>query len=254
MATRLQSASGLGPLPGSADFGPSGSHIALSEGRLPEVPASNLPRGYNLPERYGMPLLELLVVDPEFIFVSWEITDDQLTAARARFGKEGFQRRRLRIELFDTGGSAPEPLAARELYGEVGRWFIQLGRPDVWLRAELKFIYGGESLLLGQAGSVFVPREEPVEPTDYLELRVRYGRGSTGELTLEGFEEAATGWPSVTLGGPGSGSPRLGRLDGGSAAALFSSGRDRHVDARLLRPLLPVAPAMLPAVEEEEKE
>ena len=41
-----------------------------------------------LPERYGIPLLELLVVDTAYLFVSWEITPEQLAQAQSAMGGE----------------------------------------------------------------------------------------------------------------------------------------------------------------------
>jgi hypothetical protein len=228
MATRLESTSG----------GPMGSgFLPLHEGSQPPAPV-DVTRRAHLPERYGIPLLELLVVDPYFIFVSWEIAEAQLEQARAIFGAD-FHNRRLRVLLFDVGTDAQ--LSARELYGEVGRWFIQLNHPGVWLRAELEYQTGSAALTLNSAGPVFIPRDAPVEPERWEELFVIYGRSEKGELRIESIERDQPAWPRITLEMPGGHtSPAATNT---SAEHMSSVGARRRVDSGLLRPLLPLAPA-----------
>jgi hypothetical protein len=243
MAQRLESSSG-------AQMG--SSFLPVHEGRQQLSPPAGLVEHFHLPERYGIPLLELLVVDPYFVFISWEIPEAQLETARAHFGAE-FERRRLQVRLTDSESGAT--VAIRALYGELGRWFIRLDQPGVWLRAELHYVAGEAELLLNAAGPVFVPRDTPVEPLRYEELHVTYGRGATGELTLEAVERERPGWPTIGLTLPGwsrPGEPAPTAPDHGpSSAALFSLTPTRNrVDSRLLRPLLPVAPA---AVGEDEE-
>ena len=71
----------------------------------------------SLPERYGIPLLELLVVNTEYVFISWEITDDQLAQARESLGRDAYERRRLLLCLTDADSGAVA--SAHELHGEV---------------------------------------------------------------------------------------------------------------------------------------
>src|SRR5438105_1084051 len=95
MAQRLESTSGL--TMGS-------NFLPLHEGSQPAGPAVAASRA-ELPQRYGIPLLELLVVDPQFIFISWEITQEQLDASRVAL-REDFARRRLQVVLSEAQSGA----------------------------------------------------------------------------------------------------------------------------------------------------
>jgi hypothetical protein len=184
-----------------------------------------------LPSNYNVPLLELLVVDPYFIFVSWEITAQQLEQARAQFGKL-FEQRRLRIAIVDA--ISGEQLTIRELYGEVGRWFIHLDQPGCWIRAELSFQLGNEALILNRAGNVFVPRDVPVEPEQWDELFVQYSISERGELRIESLQQQQSDEPPLR---PVEAQQLL--ADESASLSFYS----RHLAARLLRPLLPKSPA-----------
>jgi hypothetical protein len=234
MAMRLESTSA----------GPMGSgFLPLHEGSQPPAPQVVASKAH-LPERYGVPLLELLVVDPYFVFISWEITEQQLDQARSMFGAE-FNNRRLRVRLSnaETGGE----LSSRELYGDIGRWFIQLNVPGVWLRAELQYLAGGDSMELNSAGPVFVPRDAPVEPECWEELFVNYSRSEKDELRIESIErEGSAAWPKITLEPP---TIAMSASDSDGSAGYLSScvGARQRVDTGLLRPLLPIAPASVEA-------
>jgi len=234
MARRLESTSGVQMGSG---------FLPLQEGSQPPAPL-RLGRHQGLPDRYNVPLLELLVVDPQFIFISWEITEGQLAEARTRFGSD-YDSRRLQVVIRHPEDASV--LAERELYGEIGRWFIQLDHPGVWILAELRFVTSGAVLPLLTAGPVFVPRDTPVEPEHWEELFVRYMRGEKGVLRIEALQpEEAPNWPRIGLPGRANGLPAT-TADTGSQ--VVTSLRRQHVDARLLRPLLPVAPAAVEEVE-----
>ncbi|MDQ3022914.1 MAG: DUF4912 domain-containing protein, partial [bacterium] len=184
MAMRLESTSG----------GRMGSgFLPVHEGSQPTAPTSLKIRA-GLPERYGVALLELLIVDPYFIFISWEITTGQLEGAHVQFGA-GFERRRLRVLLFDADSGSL--LTARELFGDVGRWFIELNQPGRWLRAELQFQVDSSVMSLNTTGDVFLPRDEPVEPQQWDELFVTYSRSEKGELRINAMEREQPGWPQI---------------------------------------------------------
>jgi len=164
-----------------------------------------------LPERYGIPLLELLVVDTRYVFVSWEITSEQMAQARLSLGKKAFASRKLKI-LFHRDTREGEVLLASELFGDIGRWFIRLDHPGTVVLAELLFISGPEGFLLSTAGPLSMPREEVVEPDEYDELRVSYGHGRHGRLILLGLDRRRASWPHVTLPAPLAGEYTPARL------------------------------------------
>jgi hypothetical protein len=155
-----------------------------------------------LPDRYGIPLFELLIVDTSYLFVSWEITPEQLAQAQSAMGDEAFAQRRLLLRI--AGEALPaEPQLTIELFGEQGRWFIEHGLTGRCIVAELGYDTAGAFYLLQATGPLSLPRDFVIEPASYDELRVRYGRGETGELTLLGIESHEdTSWPAVSLPGP----------------------------------------------------
>lgn len=171
---------------------PHSASLTIIEGdlaRLAPGPGGPPPfTAQELPARYGMALFELLVVDPDFAFVSWEITDAQLEQARLDLGAELFEQRRLLLR-FVLEQQPDVLLASRELYGDTGRWFVELSQPDTWLRAELGFVAGSRWHLLASAGPVLMPRTEPVDG-DFIELQVEYGMAPDGQLTLTSSGEA----------------------------------------------------------------
>ena len=170
--------------------------LELGIGRPPE------PVRASLPPAYGIPLLELLIVDTEYVFVSWEITASQLEQARAELGAAGFEQRQLvlRLSAANAGGNI---LAEQELYGEAGRWFLRHGQAGKLVTAELGYRHAHSFKQLQTAGPVELPRDTVIEPKQYDELRVRYGVGSTGELVIESTTkpQQAT-WPDVRLPQP----------------------------------------------------
>jgi hypothetical protein len=138
-----------------------------------------------LPERYGMPLFELLAVDPDFVFVSWELDHEQLKVAREDLGEQHWEQRSLQLR-FCLHDEPEAELARRELYGDQGRWFVELRRPDTLLRAELGFSAAAGWHLLASAGPLQTPRDTPVDG-EFIELLVNYGAAPDGQLTLESF-------------------------------------------------------------------
>jgi len=152
-----------------------------------------------LPDRYSIPLFELLIVDTSYLFVSWEITPGQLAQLQSSMGEGAFAQRRLLLRIAAEALPA-EPLLTNELFGEQGRWFIQHGLAGRRIVAELGYEAIGAFHCLQATGSLSLPRNFVIEPSCYDELRVRYGRGKTGELTLLGIESHEDeSWPAVSL-------------------------------------------------------
>jgi hypothetical protein len=203
--------------------------LPIHEGTQPPAPELTNHRA-SLPERYGIPLLELLVVDAHFIFISWEVTTAQLDQARQLFG-DAFDIRRLQVTLTDS--ETGTPLGQRELYGDIGRWFIQLSQPGIWLRATLHFRHLELEMQLGEAGPVFIPRDTPLEPERWEELLVTYARSEKGELRLDSIEPGTSAQPRLS-------GLRVEQSEYGDAERGPGY---RHIETALLRPLLPLAPA-----------
>jgi hypothetical protein len=162
-----------------------------SAGAQPTRPLAVAPQpkeADTLPEKYGVPALELLVVDPANVFISWEIADIQLDSAKAEMG-ELFDRRKLCLDI-QIADESPELLVRIELFGEVGRWFISLPPVGRAIRASLYFDSEGKKYLLRDAGPVVLPRISAVEPESFVELHVAYSLGPGGRLSLAGISRS----------------------------------------------------------------
>ncbi|MCC7476875.1 DUF4912 domain-containing protein [bacterium] len=163
---------------------PHSASLTIIEGdpaRLAPGPGGPPPFGpVDLPRHYGLGLFEFLVVDPDFVFVSWELSEQQLAEARTSIGEEQWPQRRLVLRLLDA--AQQQECARRELYGESGRWFVEAARPGAWLLAELGFEHGAGWHLLGSAGPLLLPRISPVDG-EFRELHVSYGAAPDGHLT-----------------------------------------------------------------------
>jgi hypothetical protein len=203
----------------------------------PELrPSPAPPEAAALPGAYGLPLFELLVVDPLNVFVSWEITPGQQAAAMEYLGVEAYRQRRLLAQFYGAG-QTDTPMFSTELFGDVGRWFIACDAAGDRLRAVLAYEAGGRHFPLASSGTVSMPRLRPVEPYDYKELSVNYERLADGRLSLgramlrRGEVPAGLGTAGPGLGAwdapdwalpPGSSAGNAG-LAGGSAGLAGSA-------------------------------
>jgi len=212
----------LGPAtePEPREWGTSPGERRLSLGvSVPPEPARAA-----LPQHYGLALLELLVVDPQYVFVSWEIPPAQLEQARSALGDAGFKQRQLELQLQDGDGVV---LASQQLYGEDGRWFFRHDLAGRLVRAELGYRSESRFHSLNAAGPVQLPRNFMIEPAQYDELRVHYGTGPTGELVLVGASSHADEpWPELSLPAPAAADLAGGSPDqpGDSISGMPSSG------------------------------
>jgi hypothetical protein len=174
---------------------PGRRRLSLGVGLAPE------PARAELPSAYGVPLLELLIVDPYFLFVSWEIPPSQLEQAAAELGAPGFEARQLELRVL--AGADGEVLARQRLYGETGRWFLRHGLAGRAIFALLGFNAGGRYCELNRTGVIQVPRDFMIEPAEYDELHVRYGSKPDGALVLEGLSrKSGASWPELDLPAP----------------------------------------------------
>jgi len=145
------------------------------------------PKAGRLPERYNIPLFELLVVDSEYVFLSWEITNEQLGQARQTMGNTDFAMRWL-IVRFTALENQPRHIRDYALYGDIGRWFVRLQSPGAKVSGELAFRCRNKYYRLAKTGPVYLPRIHAVEPKSYQEMHVRYVSGPLAELRIEKYE------------------------------------------------------------------
>ena len=123
--------SGAGSFPQKFDLGP---------GKEPGVLPQNIPWGY------GHDRVTAMVVDPDRLFVYWEVTDDAITAARARLGNGG-PGAWLDLRVYDITGRLFDGTNAHSYFDHRlerhdRQWFFTIGKPtsaacvEVGLRSE----------------------------------------------------------------------------------------------------------------------
>jgi hypothetical protein len=151
----------------------------------PSPDHSSLPK--TIPWGYGRTRVGALPVDPDRLFVYWEITDDAIEQARRSLGPAGTDAR-LNLRVFDTTGRLFDGTNAHRFFDQsVGndsrQWFFDIGRPgseafvEIGLRSS-----DGRFHKVARSGRVSFPRRAPVS---YREPQWLTVRASTEEPVLE---------------------------------------------------------------------
>jgi hypothetical protein len=172
------------------------------------------PASASLPEAYGVLRFELLVVDPEWAFVIWEVP---LTAI-----EDGATL----LLRFLEAGSPNSALAGFNLYGGNGRWFVHAALPGRTVDAVLGWAVGMHFCELARRGPIHLPRNFTVDAEHFDELSVDYERGPGGQLLLRAaYRQQTLPWPAQ-LGPAAYPSQALDWLDGADSDHPGSSGRN----------------------------
>jgi hypothetical protein len=146
-----------------------------------------------------------MVVDPERLYVYWEVTDDAIERARRGLGAGGSDAW-LCLRVYDVSGRIFDGTNAHSYFDHgVSRndrqWFFFIGKPDSTAVVELGLrSHEGFFVRVARSGRADFPRREPVAP------------GGIEWLTVS----AATGEPSRSFADPG---PPGGPIGGGQPGA-----------------------------------
>jgi hypothetical protein len=117
-----------------------------------------------VPWGYGVDRIRAMAVDPERLFVYWEITDEAIARAREQLGPEG-PRASLALRVYDVSGRIFDGTNAHGSFDHVvsredRQWFFEIGKPsseaclEVGLRSD-----DGRFLRIARSGRVeFPPR------------------------------------------------------------------------------------------------
>jgi hypothetical protein len=184
----------------------------------PDVDSAPMPE--NIPWGYGHDRVTALVVDPERLYVYWEVTDDAVAAARAGLGPAG-ARAWLNLRVYDITGRLFDGTNAHSYFDhQVERhdrqWFFVINKPtssacvEIGLKSE-----EGYFAKVVRSGRVEFPRREPVGggPVEWLTVR------ASGEIQHGAHGDAAAAangagaGPGGPGGGPGPGAPPVGWND-----------------------------------------
>jgi len=170
----------------------------------------------NIPWGYGIDRVTAMVVDPERMFVYWEVTDEAITRARAALGAGGAGAW-LCLRIYDTTGRLFDGTNANSYFDHnVGRddrqWFFQIGKPtstafvDVGLKSTEGFF-----VRIARSNRIDFPRTQPAYDGDVEWLTVRVATGHV--------ESAGRGAPSLPAPPPPP--PSAGDAGGAPGVATF---------------------------------
>jgi hypothetical protein len=151
----------------------------------------------DIPWGYGQDRVTAMSVDPERLYVYWEVTDEALERARAGLGPGGPDAW-LNLRVYDVTNRIFDGTNAHAYFDHsVSRtdrqWFFFLGRPTSTTVVEVGLKSSeGYFVRIARSGRVDFPRREPASAGGVEWLTVRSASGEVGTPTFESREVAAT--------------------------------------------------------------
>jgi len=133
----------------------------------PEAPREPL----ELPQTYGETRIVLLVRDPYWIHVYWDVARDDLLRARQVLGRE-WSRARSILRVYDVTGVEFDGSNANaqfdvEISGGSNNWYINTGVPNRTYCVEIGLVSpSGRFVALARSNRATTPRDAPSEVTD----------------------------------------------------------------------------------------
>jgi hypothetical protein len=190
----------------------------------PESDTEPMPQ--SIPWGYGQDRVTAMVVDPDRLYVYWEVTDDALAAARAALGPAGAGAW-LNVRVYDITGRLFDGTNAHSYFDhQIERhdrqWFFGINKPtstacvEVGLRSN-----EGYFVKIARSGRVEFPRREPVGGGPVEWLSVRTAQGPVGGAVASGGA-APGGYANGAAGGQGGGGQPGGGAGGGEDWTQFS--------------------------------
>jgi hypothetical protein len=191
----------VAPFPSKFDLGPDAEIAPMPE---------------NIPWGYGTDRVTAMAVDPDRLYVYWEITEEALAAARAGLGRAG-EEAWLNVRVYDISGRLFDGTNAHSYFDHRlerhdRQWFFDIRRPsssacaEVGVRSE-----EGYFVKIARSGRVDFPRREPAPGGAVEWLSVRAG-GEVGTPATSAAGDApaasvAGSTPGDESAGPAIGSP-----------------------------------------------
>jgi hypothetical protein len=157
----------------------------------------------DIPWGHGQDRVTAMAVDPESLYVYWEVTDEAIERARAGLGPDGGDAR-LVLRVYDVTNRIFDGTNAHHYFDHsISRadrqWFFFLGRPSSTAVVEVGLLSpDGHFARIARSGRTDFPRREPGPPGGVEWLTVLSASGDVGE-TVTGEREA----PPVVSGGDG---------------------------------------------------
>ena len=144
----------------------------------------------HIPWGYGQDRVTAMVVDPEHLYVYWEVTDEAMERARADLGPGG-RDAWLNLRVYDVTNRIFDGTNAHSYFDHpVSRsdrqWFFTVGKPASTAVVELGLrSHEGYFVRITRSGRAEFPRREPVSPGGVEWLTVRAATGEIGEPSAD---------------------------------------------------------------------
>jgi hypothetical protein len=167
----------------------------------PMIIEHDLPR--DIPWGYGQDRVTAMAVDPEQLYVYWEVTDEALARAREGLGAGGGDAW-LNLRIYDVTNRIFDGTNAHHYFDHsVARtdrqWFFFIGRASSTVIAEVGLkSKEGYFVRVARSGRADFPRRDMASPGRVEWLTVRSDRGAVGEPAVED-----RAMPAVMSGGMG---------------------------------------------------
>jgi hypothetical protein len=171
------------------------------------APTAPAPDPRTIPWGYGMDRITAMVVDPQRLYVYWEVTDGAIERARLTLGAGGAGAW-LSLRVYDITGRLFDGTNAHSYFDEgidrgVRQWFFEIGKPNSTACVEVGLKSAeGYFAKIARSGRVdFAPSEpRPGSPIEW--LTVRSATGHAGESVAGGAPRPdGFGAPIGSLGG-----------------------------------------------------
>ncbi len=176
----------------------------------PDVESEPMPQ--NIPWGYGRNRVTAMVVDPERLYVYWEVTDEGFATARKALGRGG-DGSWLNLRVYDITGRLFDGTNAHSYFDQRierhdRQWFFTINKPtssacvEVGLKSD-----EGYFVKIARSGRVDFPRREPAAGGAVEWLTVRAGNvmpGYVAQASAAGGGDAGYGGGAP---GPGAGEP-----------------------------------------------
>lgn len=181
------------------------------------APAREMPR--DIPWGYGLDRVTAMPVDPDRLFVYWEVLEESIAQARAALGSRG-EGAWLNLRIYDITGRIFDGGNAHSFFDQgldrnARQWFFMIGRPTSEAVVELGMCAAdGGFQKIARSGRVEFPRRDPMPWFEPEWLTVR----------AAGSEVVRTWLPHSSPGGGGG--PGTGPGGGPGAAAAADSPED----------------------------
>src|SRR6266542_1802810 len=198
---------------------------------------TSAPAVEHIPWGYGRDRLTAMVVDPNRLYLYWELTDPAIERARQALGAGG-KDAWLNLRIYDITGRIFDGTNAHGYFDiRVDRsdrqWFVHIGKPSSTHIIEIGLkSYEGYFVKVLRSGRADFPRFEPSPDTSVDWLTVRSSAGPVGEPWRGGPQGGGGGAPGAAGPGmagpggpPGPGGPG-GSGPGGSVAGAVQYGNE----------------------------